>query len=169
MLGSGAPGEISRWRASPGWEPARWPPRRRWAGHAGGGPGRATRSCARRCASSTGAASARLGRRRIGLGLLLGLGVLDGLLVLVRLEEVGGVEEGALLLTDVDEGRLDAGQHRLDPSEVDVADRAAMVGTVDQQLDQPVVFQDRHAGFPLAPVDQDLALQVMTSATAGAP
>ena len=111
----------------------------------------------------------RLGRRRIGLGLLLGLGVLVGILVLVRLEEVGGVQEGALLLADVDERGLNARQHRLDPSEVDVADRAAVVGAVDQQLDQAVVFQDRHAGFPLAPVDQDLALQVMTSATVGAP
>ena len=51
------------------------------------------------------------------------------------------------------------GQHRLDPAEVDVADGAAMVGTVDQQLDQAVVLEDGHAGLPLAPVDQDLALQ----------
>ena len=42
-----------------------------------------------------------------------------------------------------------------------------MVGAVDEKLDEAVVFQDRHAGFPLASVDQDLALQVMTSATVG--
>ena len=69
------------------------------------------------------------------------------------------MEEGALLLPDVDEGRLDAGEDRLDPAEVDVADGAAVIGPVDQELDQPVVFQDGHAGFPLAPVDQDLTLQ----------
>ena len=90
------------------------------------------------------------------------------LLVLVRLQQVGGVEEGALLLPDVHEGGLDAREHRLDPAEIDVADRAAMVGAVDQQLDQPVVFQDGHAGLPLAPVDQDLALQACpTSAEDG--
>ena len=77
------------------------------------------------------------------------------------------MEKGALLLPDVDEGGLDAGEHRLDPAEVDVADHAAVVGTVDQQLDEPVVLEDGHAGLPLAPVDQDLALQAMTSATAG--
>ena len=104
-----------------------------------------------------------LGLRRLAPRLLV-----DRILVLVRLEQVGGVEERALLLTDVDEGGLDTGQHRLDPAEVDVTDRAPVVGAVDQQLDQTVVFQDGHAGFPLAPVDQDLALQVMTSAAAGA-
>ena len=39
----------------------------------------------------------------------------------------------------------------------------AVVGAVDEQLDQTVVLQDGHAGFPLAPVDQDLALQVCLS------
>ena len=94
------------------------------------------------------------------------LGLLVRLLVLVRLQQVGRVEEGALLLTDVDERRLDAGENRFDSAEVDVADRAPMVGAVDQQLDQTVVFEDGHAGFPLAPVDQDLALQIRTSAAA---
>ena len=89
-----------------------------------------------------------------------------GLLVLVRLEQIRGVEEGALFLTDVHEGRLDAGQHRFDPTQVDVADGAPMVRAVHEQLHQTVVLQDGHAGFPLAPVDQDLALQVMTSAAA---
>ena len=85
------------------------------------------------------------------------------LLVLVRLEQVRGVEEGALLQADVHEGGLNAGQHRFDPAEVDVADRAPVVGAIHQQLDQPVVLQDRHAGFPLAPVDQDLALQACST------
>ena len=76
------------------------------------------------------------------------------------------MEERALLLTDVDERCLDARQHGLDPTQIDVADRAPVVRPVDEQLDQTVVFQDGHAGFPLAPVDQDLALQVMPSAAA---
>ena len=97
---------------------------------------------------------------------LMLVGVLVGrlIVVLVGLEEIGGVEEGALLLTDVHERGLDSGEDGFDPSEVDVADGAAVVGTVDQQLDQPIVFQDRHAGFPLAPVDEDLALHERTSA-----
>ena len=71
------------------------------------------------------------------------------------------MEEGALLLADVDERRLDSGQHRLDPTQVDVADGAAMVRPVHQELDQTIVFEDGHAGFPLAPVDQDLAFQML--------
>jgi hypothetical protein len=34
-----------------------------------------------------------------------------------------------------------------------------MVGTIYQQLYQPIVFQDGHAGFALAPIDQDFTLQ----------
>ena len=79
------------------------------------------------------------------------------------------MEERALLLADVDERRLNPGQHRLDAAEVDVPDRAPMVRPVDQQLDQAVVFQDSHAGFPLAPVDQDLALQVIDLSRGEAP
>jgi hypothetical protein len=55
---------------------------------------------------------------------------------------------------------LDAGKHRLDAAQIDIADRTPMVRAIDQQLYQSIVFQDGHAGFPLAPVDQDLALQI---------
>ena len=37
---------------------------------------------------------------------------------------------------------------------------SAVVRPVYQQLHQSIVFQDRHTGFPLAPIDQDLTLQV---------
>src|SRR3954470_10014539 len=40
--------------------------------------------------------------------------------VFVRLEEIGRVEECALFLTDVDERRLNAREHRLDPAQVDI-------------------------------------------------
>jgi hypothetical protein len=76
------------------------------------------------------------------------------------------VEEGALLLTDVHEGGLDAWQDGFDPAKIDVPDGTPMVGPVDEKLDQAVVFEDGHAGLPLAPVDQDFALQPMTSAAA---
>ena len=79
------------------------------------------------------------------------------------------MEEGALFLADVHERGLDARQDRLDPAEVDVADRAAVIGAVDQQLDQPVVFEDGHAGLALAPIDQDLALQAVRLGEDGEP
>ena len=79
------------------------------------------------------------------------------------------MQEGALFLPDVDERGLDAGQDRLDPAEVDVTDGAPMVGAVHQQLDQPIVFQDGHAGLPLAPIDQDLALQAVRLGEDGDP
>jgi hypothetical protein len=34
-----------------------------------------------------------------------------------------------------------------------------VVGAIDQQLYQSVIFEDSHAGFPLTPIDQDLAFQ----------
>jgi hypothetical protein len=87
-----------------------------------------------------------LGSRTLGRSLGRGLGLFGGvlfffggflflgLLVFIRLEEVGGVQEGTFLLTDVDEGGLNARKHRLHPAEIDVAYRAAMVGAVHQQL-----------------------------------
>ena len=83
-----------------------------------------------------------------------------GLLVLVvRLDQVGGVQERALLRPDVDEGRLDAGQHRFDAAQIDVAHAAAGVGTIDQELNKAVVLQDRHAGLARRSVDEYLSLQ----------
>jgi hypothetical protein len=69
------------------------------------------------------------------------------------------MKESALFLPDIDEGGLNTGKDGLDPAEVDVSDGTTMIGTIHQQLYQPVVFQDGHAGLPLAPIDQDLALQ----------
>jgi hypothetical protein len=68
------------------------------------------------------------------------------------------VEESAFLEADIDEGGLNAGKDRFNPSEVDVADDAPVVWAVHQQLDQTVVLDYGHAGFPLAPVDQNFAL-----------
>ncbi len=63
------------------------------------------------------------------------------LLVLVlRLDQVGGVQEGALLGSDVDERSLDPRQDSLDFAEVDVAHRAAGVGTIHQEFNKAVVL-----------------------------
>ena len=134
MLGSARREEISRWRTSP-LPPLPLPasvaaprprPRRRRSRPAERHP------LLRPALLGYGRAS-RGGVRGIGLVGLVGL--LLGLVVLVRLQQVRGVEEGALLLADVDEGRLDTGQHRLDPTQVDIADGAAMVRPVHQELD----------------------------------
>ena len=80
------------------------------------------------------------------------------LLVFVGLEEVGGVQEGALFLADIDKGGLDAGQDRLHAAQIDVADHAPLVGAINQQLYEPIVLEDGHPRLALASVDQDLAL-----------
>jgi hypothetical protein len=87
-----------------------------------------------------------------------------GLLVFIGLEQVGGVEEGALFQADVHEGGLDAWQNRFNAAEIDVSNGSPVIRTIHEQFDEPLVLQDRHTGFPLAPVYQDLALQVSTSA-----
>ncbi len=154
MLGSALREEISRCRVSPP-PPLPCPPfalpRRLPVS-----PGAPPRSTIGAAFFDRDRFRGRFGRVRLDLFLAF---LFVRLLVLVRLQQVGGVEEGALLLPDVHERGLNAGQHRFDPAEVDVADRAPVVGAIHQQLDQPVVLQDRHPGFPLAPVDQDLALQ----------
>ena len=94
------------------------------------------------------------------------VGIVFGRLVvvLVGLQQIGGMEKRALLLPDVHERGLYSGEDGVDPSEVDVADGAAVIGAVDEELDQPIIFQDRQARFALAPVDEDLALHERTSA-----
>jgi hypothetical protein len=54
--------------------------------------------------------------------------------LVLRIYQVRRVEERALLGADVDEGGLNAGEYRLDFSDVDVADRPTGIGSVDQQL-----------------------------------
>ena len=69
------------------------------------------------------------------------------------------MKEGALFGADVDEGSLDPREDGFDLAEVNVTHRAAGVGTIDQELNKAVVLQDRDAGFPRAPADENLALQ----------
>jgi len=74
------------------------------------------------------------GERRIGG--VEGVSVFVGiLLVLVGLEEIGGVQEGAFLQAYINERRLDAGQDCFNPSLVDVANGPPVVGPVYQQFD----------------------------------
>jgi hypothetical protein len=98
-------------------------------------------------------------RGRSGVfGLVGSLVVLPGLFVLVGLEQIGGVEKRALFVADVYEGGLNAGEDRFDPAQIDVSDHPPMVGAVNQQLDKPVVLEDRDPRFARATVDENLAL-----------
>ncbi len=80
-------------------------------------------------------------------------------LVLVPFQ-VRGVEEARLPGADVHERRLDPRQHRVDPSQEDVSHQPPLVGTVEHQLNEFVVFEKRHPLFLGADADQDFAFQV---------
>ena len=94
--------------------------------------------------------------RAFAVGDLFGLVV--RVVLVVGLEEIGGVEERALLESDVDECGLDAGKDRFYTTEIDVTDHPAMVGTIDEQLNEPIVLQDCDPRLARGAVDQDLAL-----------
>src|SRR5689334_4020590 len=86
--------------------------------------------------------------------------VVVGRLVFVfRLDQVGGVEKGALFGADVDEGRLYPRKHGLDRAEVDIAHHAAGVRTIHQELNKAVVLQDRDARFARGPADENFPFQ----------
>ena len=60
------------------------------------------------------------------------------------------MEEGALFGADVNEGGLNARQYSFDLADIDVANRTAGVGTIDQELNKAVVLENGHAGLPRA-------------------
>ncbi|MDQ1122049.1 hypothetical protein QE412_000622 [Microbacterium trichothecenolyticum] len=74
-------------------------------------------------------------------------GELDAARLVVRLDAVpvdlAGVQHGVTAATDVDEGRLHAGQHVLHTTEVHVADQRRVLVAGDVVLDQHVVFEHR--------------------------
>src|SRR2546430_15059572 len=73
------------------------------------------------------------------------------LVFVLRFDQIGGMEEGALFGADVDEGRLYPRQDRVHGAEVDVTHRAAGGGTIPQELKKAVVPPEVHAGLPRAP------------------
>src|SRR5690606_41301754 len=81
-----------------------------------------------------------------------------GLVVVLWLEQVGRVEEGGLFQADVDERGLDARKNCLYPAEVDVTDDSLVIGSIDQQLHEPVVLEDRHPRLALGTGDENFAL-----------
>ena len=67
------------------------------------------------------------------------------------------MEERAFLRADVDERRLNAGKNRFYSSEIDVADHAARLGTIDQKFNELVVLDDGDPRFSRVRVDQNLS------------
>ena len=74
-----------------------------------------------------------------------------------RVDEIGRVEERALLGADVDERGLNAGKDCFDLAEVDVADHAAGVGAVDEELDELVVLEDGDPRLARGRIDQNFS------------
>jgi hypothetical protein len=83
--------------------------------------------------------------------------VLVGILVGIRFEQIGGMEEGALLHPNIDKRSLNTWKYRLYAPEVDVTDSTPLIGSVDQQLDELVVLEDGHAGLAWCARDENLA------------
>ena len=67
--------------------------------------------------------------------------------------EIEVVEKGILGMTDVHKSCVQAGQHLLDPAEVDVPDRIFLVAIVFMEFDQMAVFQHGNAQPGLGLVD----------------
>ena len=67
------------------------------------------------------------------------------------------MEERALLRADVDERGLNARKYCFDSSEVDVADHAARLGTIDQKFNELVVLDDGDPRFSRVRVDQNFS------------
>lgn len=82
------------------------------------------------------------------------------LAVEAALEVVADVEERGLLESDVDEGRLHAGQDAGDPSLHDVADDAFVPLALDVELGELAVLDQGNPGLPALCVDDDLVLHL---------
>ena len=83
--------------------------------------------------------------------------VIGRLVFVFRLDQVGGVEKGALFGTDVDKGGLKSRQDRIDFPEVNIADHPTGFGTVDEELNELVVLEDGDPRLARGRVDQNLS------------
>jgi hypothetical protein len=71
-------------------------------------------------------------------------------------DDVGGVEEGGAIQTDVHKRRLHPGQDPTDTTLVDVADQTAALGALDDDLLHHAVLDHGDPGFRRRDIDQDL-------------
>jgi hypothetical protein len=92
------------------------------------------------------------GRRRGNFGFFGSWGPVVGcrgdlVVLLVFIKEIRDVQEGVALEADIHKGGLHAGQDTRDASLVDAAGQRILVGPLEVDFDQLVVFQDGHFGF----------------------
>ena len=90
-------------------------------------------------ATATGSAAGSAGFVVVFVARLEALELLDGV------DDFSDVEERVALEADVDERRLHPGQDLRDPALVDVADDAALILALDEDLDDLVVLEDGDA------------------------
>ena len=78
------------------------------------------------------------------------------ILVIVFAQDIRGMQKGGTLQTDIDEGRLHPGQHAADPASIDIADQAALAGTLNMHLLQDAVLDEGDTGLLWGDIDQQL-------------
>ena len=98
-----------------------------------------------------------LASRRRSLVLVLGRELLE------RIEDLGHVEKSVSLETDINEGRLHAGQDCRDPAFVDVADHAALPLALDENFRDQIVLEDGHPRFVAGRGDHHLLVHASNS------
>ena len=146
--------------------PARRPARveARPIGPAGGPVSSIRRRRPRRRAASSPSAGRRVG---LGAGVVSGHGDRQLLVVLEGLfggaDDVRDVQEGVAFETEVNERRLHPRQDLRDPALVDVADDAARLLALDEDFDDLIVLEDRHAGLVAGRGDDHLLVHACDS------
>ena len=73
----------------------------------------------------------------------------------LRTDDIGGMQEGGPLQTDVNEGRLHPRQHPAYPAFVDIAHQSATLGAFDDDLLHHAVFDHGNPGLGRCHIDQD--------------
>ena len=121
--------------------------------------GRRFRAAPASAATTASATGAR--RTAVAVGVFVVVLIIVVVVIIVRLifwkDEIGRVQERAFFRAYVDERCLNSRKDRLYSSEVDVADHAARLGTIDQKLNELVVLDDRDPRFSRVRVDQNFS------------
>jgi hypothetical protein len=84
-----------------------------------------------------------------------------------RADDVGSVQKGRTLQTDVDEGRLHPRQYATDTPLVDVADQTAALGALDDDLLHHAVLDHGDAGLGRGDIDENLFTHSIRPSIAG--
>ena len=83
--------------------------------------------------------------------------------------EIGGVEKTSLIGADVDEGGLNAREDGVDFTEVDVPDQSHLIGAVEHELDEAVLFEQRYPRLMAGSRNQNFTLQETLSKSSVTP